>query len=1370
MKSVRFALLFLIGCWTLMNAQPYTASVKHYGPEQGLSHREVNAIFQDRQGFMWFGTKFGLNRFDGHTFTTYTHDKNGLGFDDIQSIAQDADGILWLMGPFGQSKITLFNPLTGRATSFEKKFNQPDPPGFRSMKHNLVGGDDGTVYFTNFQPARLTWYHPRLGLRSVFLPQFKTLGIVRVTSRKTIWAVANDNQLVELSTEGRVLQSFSHGQNRVAPCLGQRNAGIEFYYEVVDPSEQRNGQLFSVDTSGNRRAWPLSRLYTGTQLFYRICFPLNPKGFVWNGIEIKNQASETALNLASQLLEGQVENRSFYYDNNKSIWMGTGFGIYQLKITENYFQRLFYETGTPNEKLAAIRGITVQGDTLFTNREKLGLFMSDRAGKSARRLLARDRWLFNSLNQGPDGNLFMAQGVLLVHYNPRTGQYKRLPVPDAGSVWTMCPLSEQYLLGGGMVGLFRINARTGQPLPYTQYNQFPELAHASVLHIGADRQGTRWICASTGLYTVDPLKGVTARYWSGGQGRYKLPTDSYQHYYQSPEGIFWLATANAGLIRWDRSRGQYRQFRRAEGLANDNLYAVYADRRGHLWLSSDYGIMKFDPLRFTTRSFQVEDGITHPEFNRIAHFQDKNGDIYFGGLNGITRFRPDDFAVDPQPIPRPLRIVSFRQFDSDQHTIVDKTEEVVKTGEITLPPGDRSGILEFALLNFNDAQKNVYAYQFKGIDPDWTYQTEPSLRIANVPYGEHELLIRGQVANGPLSSATLRLRVIALRPVYLRPWFLIMSAILLLTSVLGWLRWRIWSHRQEQQRLQREIGLATRRIEQDKETIAQQARVLQRLDETKSRFFANISHEFRTPLTVILGLSAELKRTNPPEWIQRFGQLTDLIERNGTNLLRLINQILDLSTIEAGQMQVQPVRTDIVRFARYQMESFHSLAADKAIQLAFRSNVDRCDVDFDQSKMQDILSNLLTNAVKFTPTGGQIELVFSTHDQWTPLSGQGYHEEVRPVSHLTGPWVQLSVWNSGPGIPTQHLPFIFDRFFRAELPTDSHAGGTGIGLALVKELVALINGGLAVQSQFGQGAEFVVSIPQTTTAPAEAPMAAQSVAMPTLISPDVMEPLADLSPDKPRLLVVEDNADVATYIFTCLQDDYQLLRAENGQAGIDLALEQVPDLILSDVMMPLRDGFDLCHTLKTDERTSHIPIALLTARAGVRDRISGLQQGADAYLVKPFEREELRVVLHNLLQSRRLLQLHYSRLALATTPPPLPATSQPLSLDDKFLHRLRSVIDERLSDSDLSIDGICQQLKMSRTTLHQKMMALTGMPVNRYVRSLRLQKARELLLAEQLNISEIAYAVGFSDPKYFSRVFSDEFGLSPAQFRQSALS
>ncbi len=1033
---------------------------------------------------MWFGTKFGLNRFDGLKFTSYTKERNGLDFDDIQSIAQDANGYLWLMGPYGQSRITLFNPLTGIATPFEEKFRNHLPFSSLDTPQRLLSSINGTIFFSSYQPAVLASYHPSAGLRYVPLPQYKRLAVFQVTAHNTVWAIADGNHLVELTTDGRVLHQFFHPQASVTICFGQRNAGTEFFYFVSGPKEGSSSSFYSVDEFGNRHERPSSLLKSIPRYIFPVCYAVDRSGLLWDGTSLWDSTKGKVLDIAGQTSGEAIENRSFYCDRNGWMWLGTSFGVYQVKVVENHFHRLFYTEDNTGKNVAAIRGITVLGDTVYANLEKFGLFTSSQSGESRKGLYELATYAsMAGLTATRQGNLYVGFRDQLLRYDPRTGMYTTARVPNNASVWAFYRFNDERLLAGGRMGLWFIDAKNGQIVPFFQYNQFPELAQTHVLHIAPDREGTLWICAATGLYTVDPVKGITARYWSGGKGPFYLPADSYQHFYQDAQGIFWLATANSGLIRWDRRQNTYRPFKRTEGLSNDNIYAVYPDWRGHLWLSSDYGIMQFDPVHFTTHTYFVQDGITHNEFNRIAHFQDKKGQIYFGGLNGITLFNPRDFQTDPPPVALPLRIVSFRQFDNSLNKLVDKTGELLQSNEIFVRPGDRTGVLDFALLNYANAEKSVYAYRFKGLDKEWTYQTEPSLRLSNLPYGDYPLQIRGQAADGRWSSSSLSIQVHVLHPFYLRRWFLFMTVLLLAFCMWGWVRWRIWQHRTEQQRLETEIKHATAHIEHDKEIIEQQALALQQFNDTRSRFFANISHEFRTPLTVILGMATELKRGNTGNEERHLQQPVDLIERNGSNLLRLINLILDLSKIEAGEMPLHLVRSDMVSYVRCMAESFHSMAGTKAIQLQFIADEVTCETDFDKDKLQDIISNLLTNAVKFTPAGGQIYLQLTARDDWTPLGRQGYYEEVSPTKHWDKPWISIRVRDTGLGIEPDQLPRIFDRFFQVTTSPSSEGRGTGIGLSLVKELVMLMNGGLAVRSVPGMGSEFIVSLPRIQQPP-----------------------------------------------------------------------------------------------------------------------------------------------------------------------------------------------------------------------------------------------------------------------------------------------
>jgi len=527
-----------------------------------------------------------------------------------------------------------------------------------------------------------------------------------------------------------------------------------------------------------------------------------------------------------------------------------------------------------------------------------------------------------------------------------------------------------------------------------------------------------------------------------------------------------------------------------------------------------------------------------------------------------------------------------------------------------------------------------------------------------------------------------------------------------------------------------------KKAEQAKELEGQNEH-LQELDQLKTRFFTNISHEFRTPLTVIKGMADQIEE-NPERWA---GKGVSLIKRNTNNLLDLVNQILELSKLETGKLALTPIQGNIIAYVSYIMDSFHTLAEAKDIRLHFLPGASTLEMDYDPEKFLRILSNLLDNAIKFTPAGGHIYVSLREKE------GQ----------------LALQVKDTGVGIPDEQLPHIFERFFYRPDSYTTSIKGSGVGLSLVKELTLLMGGTIAVESQRGEGTTFHLTLPITQEAdPTQESPEQQSISG-TITEHIPSIPLSnsrvEASEELPALLIIEDNEDVAQYLYACLEGRYQLEMAKDGQEGIEKALAQIPDVVISDIMMPRKNGYEVCEVLKKDQRTSHIPIVLLTAKADTESRIAGIEHGADAYMLKPFEKKELTVQLENLLELREQLQSRYRQLDQ------LPSQDTASNQEDEFIISLRTTVEENMEDEDFGIRELCQAMAMSRTQLHRKIKALTGRSTSSYVRYLRLIRAKKILSSTDWNISQIAYEVGFKDPKYFSRTFSEEFGESPKSAR-----
>lgn len=524
------------------------------------------------------------------------------------------------------------------------------------------------------------------------------------------------------------------------------------------------------------------------------------------------------------------------------------------------------------------------------------------------------------------------------------------------------------------------------------------------------------------------------------------------------------------------------------------------------------------------------------------------------------------------------------------------------------------------------------------------------------------------------------------------------------------------------------------------------ARYLEELDEFKSRFFTNISHEFRTPLTVIRGISQQIAH-DPETWLLK-GNL--MIQRNTDQLLDLVNQILDLRKLEAGQLSLEYQQLEVVSFIQYLSESFESFAKTKNLKLSFQTEVEALWMDLDLEKILRVMSNLLSNAIKFTPEAGEIAVTLAQTSSMPPQ-------------------LMIEVRDSGIGIASDRLPHIFDRFYQVDDSATRQHEGTGIGLSLSKELVELMQGRISAQSKLGKGTQISITLPIHRKA--QKTENAIKVEGPSFLLKPLLNPAiqasngtnspAALTGEKPSLLIVEDNPDIVEYLVSCLEDQYMLHVGRDGQEGINLAFEHVPDLIVSDVMMPKRDGFELCEILKTDQRTSHIPIVLLTAQADADSRLQGIRKGADAYLSKPFNQEELFIRLEKLLELRQALLLRYQNPTEAERP-----SAENFAMEDAFMQKIYEALDQQ-SGKAFYIPDICEYIGMSRSNLHRKVKALTGESSTKFIRRLRLERSKELLKGGELTISEIAYEIGFNDPSYFSKSFSQEYGVSPKVFRDS---
>ncbi|MDX8339037.1 ATP-binding protein [Draconibacterium sp. IB214405] len=894
---------------------------------------------------------------------------------------------------------------------------------------------------------------------------------------------------------------------------------------------------------------------------------------------------------------------------------------------------------------------------------------------------------------------------------------------------------EGQLVTSGQLYLYNIETKTKR---FFMYNNKPFSVGDKVRDIFFASDSTLWLGAANGLWQIeiseDKIKNV--KHFE------ELIDVNIICIHQVEDGKLWLGTVKSGVIIFNPETKDIKQISEASGLANNRVVSILNDDEMNRWVATQNGISVIDCEGNVLFSLKESDGLANDHFRHSSFHKLSDGRLVFGGISGISILDPK-FILSrlEQSREYSIYITEIKHFSSDENKDVVYPCSDVQKCPVPIPAEKRYLYLDFAISKYTDLQDCSYNYRIlpseytskqDSLIPWINLGAESQVTITNLPAGDHIVQIRGGHRHLSQLAAPLEIPIHVHEFFYRTWWFYLLVALAVISIMLIWIR-RIQT---EKLRLEIEVDHRTDQIQKDKATIEQQALQLKELDQAKTRFFTNISHEFRTPLTVILGLIEQ----NVDQ-----ARMRKLIKRNAGLLMNLVNQILDLRKLESGSMNTRFIQGNVTGHLQYILESFHSLAEDKGVLLSFEGPQQQVVLDYDPEKLLHIFSNLLVNAIKFTPEGGAVRMVLEVHKD----------------SNI--PFYQVTVADTGSGIPEEKLSHIFDRFYQVDDEVSRTGSGTGIGLTLVKELVKLLNGEIDVESRPGKGTTFNVKLPITNQADFEKEehqFPVNEVQLPETWSSDSYHISRSEDSTLPHLLVVEDNADVAEYLATCLKDAYQLSFAADGQAGIDIALQNVPDIIISDVMMPKVDGFELCNTLKTDVITSHIPIVMLTAKADIESRITGLEHGADAYLAKPFDKRELEVQLKNLLIIRQKMRQRYASLQDLE-----PTEDAALLKEDEFIIRVRQKILANMTEESFGIPELCKQVGLSRSQLHNKIKSLTGRSTSHFIRLVRVEKACQLLLESELNVSLIAYEVGIESVSYFSRIFKEETGSSPSEYQ-----
>lgn len=1278
--------------------------IRNYSPDEYKAHNQNWAIVQDKRGVMYFGNSHGLLEYDAVNWRLiYTPNQ-----DIVRSLAMDNEGTIYY-GGFGELGYLAPDSVHLLQTVSLLPYLDTAYHDFSDVWQTLKVQNN--IFFVTAKyifrwdgKQMYTWtaktsFHAGFSVNDKFYVRQREIGLMKINGDSLIMSPLGEKLADEKIMA--ILPYRDEGKNKL--LLATRTNGLLLYDEhSIIPFSSNATDLLKE-----------GQVYCGTKLTGEQ-FAI---GTLQNGILIIDADGNLRhhLNKASGLQDETIWH--LYSDRQGDLWTGMHVGISRL------------EMNTPLTQFTSLEG--VEGSVLDIKRHKGTLYIATSMGIF---------YLDESKNQlNVPGKFKKVSGVS----------------PQA---WALLSFGD-ILLGGTFDGLYEINGDQGKLV---------DSVYTMTLHQDLHDPGRLFIGMQDGFKSLYR----TGHQWRD-DGRVEGMDQEALHFYQSPDDKLWITTRYTGIYLADFSSGFTTKplmlhYDTIQGLQINDRTIPFETPSG-LRFATPEGVYLFDEnqQRFLQDTNLIT-GVSQDQLNIFSVSTDEQGNLWMARRQepGIamlqddrsykwesTTFRRikaiDEYYLYPDPDHKDLtwigcidRVILYNgkvtvantpSFTTQIRQVIINEDSLVFGGVVTgiaqaihLDSRYKSLRLKYAAPTFGEESKTEYQYILEGYDAQWSnWSTETYKDYTGLPQGDYRFLVRSKNIYQQVGEAAFfEFKIFP-------PFYLTSFAFILYVLVLCALIYLLWQFQMKRVRAKHQQQLEQVEFEKLKE-----------LDQLKSRFFANISHEFRTPLTLILGpVENMLSSKIPTEFIKQ----CQTIKRSAQRMHILINQLLDLSKIEAGKMKMDVYAEDIIPLVKNIIHSFESLAESKNLKVTFICDSDSVVVSFDREKIEQVLTNLISNAVKYTPDGGEVKI--ETDRQ---------HEKL---------FIKIS--DTGIGIKEDQLPHVFDRFYQGSEASLSGEPGTGIGLALAKELVELHHGKISVTSTEHQGSAFTIMLPLVKVS-ADTKAARNEKLTNTIIRSGEQELTEESSlfieselTSENTLLLVEDNPDMRAYIRESLAGNYRIIEAVDGQDGIEKALEHIPDIIISDVMMPRKDGLHLVEMLKGDERSSHIPIILLTAKADIESRLAGLERGANDYLAKPFHRNELLMRTRNLVDLRKRFWEMYT-----AQQPLLPVDNKDLQIEDAFLQKIRAIIDNNLTDSDLEIDKLSHLLGMSRSQMHRKIKALTGQTPSLFIRAIRLKKAKELLETTAMNVSEVAYQVGFSTPNYFSDAFTETYGIRPSQVKK----
>jgi signal transduction histidine kinase/ligand-binding sensor domain-containing protein/DNA-binding response OmpR family regulator len=1306
---------------------------KLFDADKQMSSSFTTQIYLDRDGFIWIATRNGLNRYDGYQFRIIkkeTSQESGLASNYVNAIMQDRHGLFYI-GMYGALQ-TYDGQKFQDVTTYD--LDGHSQPHYITC---LLERENGDILVGTSGHGVLKLDKNKLEARQIggVLTSLQSVHRIKEDSKGYLWLVTESQGL--WCYDGKTIRRFFQGEKEVASVLdicedkqgniyiGTTNAGMFILDENWTPKH--------IDATGSKH---ISTLYCSND--GRIMIGYDGLGMAIYDPKTGHLTDNPYFSRDVDLSTAKVY--SICEDHNGNTWLGLlQKGIYMHPAKTTGFNYMGYKLGTKN-KIGSACVTSVLSTTngyFWVGTDKDGLYSCNSDGQPLRHFKENFPSTILSITEDKQGRLWIGsykEGCGWIDLRSLTYHPYILPQGAAISMFSMKTDSQGYVWMATMgEGLLRLDPKTGDVKAYLQMETANRDRKANSLinnylsQVSLSPDGKRLYVATTlGVCAMDlDTESWTSTFNGLNCINYGTPTRVAREF----NGILYVGT-NDGMLCYDLKTHKKYNYSIESGLADNGISSIEQDDQGYLWISTDHGLCRLDPKTKKTNNYFVDNGLQSNEFSDGASWKDHNGMLIFGGLGGVTWFQPKEikerewkaevkltgFSVNGEPV-TPATMSGFWH-------VVDTT--VIAANRFVLSPGDNTFALQLSTLTYDNPEHIVYRYRIN--HEEWV-RMKPGVNeitFSHLSPGDYHFCVVAE-QNG-IDTPERCFTVVIHAPWYRTP---VAYAIYILALV-----YLFWLYRRQH-----------RRKEQDNLRLQEHIHAEEMAD-AKLKFFMNISHEIRTPMTLIVTpLLSLIKQDLDPHRRSTY----EIIRRNAERILGLINQMMDLRKIDKGQMQMHMCETELISFVGDIHTLFTQQAKSKNVRFTYEHDTQELPVWIDRDNFDKVIVNLLSNAFKFTPAGGEIRIVI-THDQ----------------QH-----VRLAIKDTGEGIPEDKLDRIFERFYQTPSHVNDRKTGTGIGLDLTRSLVELHHGTIEAHNNIDEkGCEFVVTIPlgsahlkpeemiEEEVSPKSEPVTSLMEEVPVEENDEVPEEVLKAN-RRQHIIIVEDDAEIRGFLESELSHDYDITTCDNGKAGLSEVFKMIPDLVISDVMMPEMDGNTMCSKIKSSPTTSHIPVILLTAKSRDEDRLEGLETGADAYLLKPFNMDILRRTIINLIHTHQMLRLKYGRNDQLEEQVEQVKMKSP---DEQLLDRVMKVINKNISNSDLSVDSIADEVGISRVHLHRKMKELTGQTPHDFIRNIRLKQAAHLLSSQNMNITEVMYACGFNNAASFSTIFKKFYGMSPREY------